>query len=541
MPFPPITFLTPTAGTAMSDVDVDAIPPNGAARLENLAVDNGLARSRQGFSAFLNTPNANRVIDILNIEFADRSVEAIRCSRTTSFRADYAANPNVWAQINQAAATPVVWTGADNDRFWGVLAPWTGEAKGRIVIGNGVDVVKSWTGGANFMTSIGGSAVAAKYGLVGPDARLFVAYTTEGGSARTQRVRWTVIGDASDWAGVGSGFIDIKAGTWPITALWLQHGRIYVGFSRAIAVLDPTGLATDAYGASVLVKDGTGPLGGLIQYDNNIAFLAGGGFKVFNGTTAQDIGPHLSKTLLERLNYGALDQITRYHDEARARVGWGLPLDNASTPTEIWWFHYNENRWEVDTLTHTALAAVTTTDTTSYDELAGTFDALAGTFDALSSSASARPVLVVGKNDGTTSQRDATAATDVGAAIPNLYISGAGRVLGLEGIIAGQRHAIDSDDFLVADKIEIDLLDRGSNYTIKADVSGDGGQTWTEMGQPTLVTAAAESARRRVTTKVYGRIPLKDRIQIRLTQVTAGAKWGWGKVSAWVDVIGRKP
>lgn len=523
----------PAAGVFLDTAPGD-VPPNAAKLLENLHLDSGYVLSRFGSVALLNTPDTKRVIDLFNLAFADRSVEILRCDRAQTYRQNSGVTPNVWSAITSAT-----WTGLDTDRFSALRAPWTGEPKGRILLCNGVDGPKSWTGGAAAAAAVGGASVPYKFAVVGPDGRLFVAGTTEGGTLRSQRVRWTVIGDASNWSGTGSGFLDLVDDAYEITAIWKQGGRIYIGKTKGIAVLVPTGIATDAYGYETVQTDGDGVFarGALVQYGNIVAFLSHTGFKAFDtGSLVPISDERVSEALLTRLNYGALDQVTSIVDATRRRVGWGLPLDGNFTPSEIWWYSFARNAWEIDLRPHTALSLYTGTDTTVIDELVGFIDGLAGTIDSLSSAAASKAQIIFGKEDGTTKLIDETLAADSGTGFVATYVSGALPVLGQS---SGQRQIAD-DDFLLLDRVALRLLDRGSTFTLTVEASGDGGATWSTVGNLTLTTTAAASARRIVEAFVTARVPLKDSVQVRIRNLTQSVLFGWTGGTVHVSTHGKK-
>lgn len=523
----------------MLDTDVRSMPNNGASRLENIRVDGRLARSRLGYSTLNGAPfDAKRVIDIFDRQFADGSGETIRCVRDATQRSSSGA----WATVTLDGA----WTANDVNRFWCVVAPFAAEAKGRIMIGNGTDILKTWQGGGATMAAYPGG-FASKFGIMGDDNRLILGGTTEGGTFFGQRVRWTIIaltnGAANDWTDPGSGALDLRNDQWPISGMWKQNGRTFVGKSRAICVLVPTGIATDAYGYETLQTNGEGlyARGSLVQYGNLVGFVTHRDIVIFDGVTLTPIlGPN-QITLTRRLNYAALDQITSVVDAQNNRVGWGLPLDGATTPTEIWWYELATGHWETDLIPHTALALSTTTSLITIDGLTGTDDALTGTMDQLSGSGAAKPFVIMGQAAGGTFQFDSTSKTDNGNLIPSVYVSPGYVPIGQQIIVNGRPRVIDENDFLVIDEISIRLLDMGDAYGVTVEASGDAGVTWTLVGTVGVAAGGGTFLRPRfVRGFVTGRIPVQDTAQIRLTNITSGARWGWTDVTVFMGILGEK-
>lgn len=533
-----VPFVAPARGVVL-DAEPGSVPQDAAKVLENLRVDGSYVRSRAGSSTLLNVPDTKRVVDLFNIAFADRSVESIRCDRAQTYRQDGSVTPNVWTAIGAAT-----WTGADSDRFAVLRAPWTGEPKGRIILCNGIDGPKSWTGAAAAASAIGGASVPFKFAVVGFDNRLFVLATTEAGSLRTQRVRWTVVGDASNWSGTGSGFLDLFDDAYEGTALWKQAGRIYVGKTKALCVLVPSGIATDAYSYETVQTDGDGVFcpRSLAQFGEIVAFISHTGFKSFDSASIVPLGDgRVSKALLDRLNYSALDQVTSLIDAARGRVGWGLPLDGAVVPSELWWYSFRTDSWEVDILPHSALSLYTNIDVTTIDELVGTIDAQTSTIDQLSAAAQAKAQIMVGFNDGKTRLIDDTVSADVGTGFTATYVTGNLPCVGREIEVApGQVRTIMDDDVLVLDRVALRLLDRGSTYTLTIEASGDGGATWQSVGGLTLTTGASESLRRSVEKFVTCRLTLGDSVQIRVRNSTLSVPFGWTSGNVHVKLGGKK-
>lgn len=533
-----VTIPVPAAG-AMLDFDPRTAPDGAALRLENIRVDGNMARSRRGYITLNGASfDSKRVIDLFDLLFADGTGETLRCVLDSTQRSVAGA----WSAVTLDTA----WTGPQTSRFWCVPIPFGAEAKGRIAIGNGVDTLKTWTGGAGVMTAYPGG-FPSRFGIVGDDNRLILGYTTETGQPYSQRVRWTVIaltnGGATDWTGTGSGALDLRNDQWPITGLWKQGGRTFVGKSRAICALNPTGIATDAYGYETLQTNGEGLFarGSLIQYGNLVAFVTHRGIVVFDGVTVTPILGQNQRTFTTRLNRQALDQITVAFDGKTGRVGWGLPLDGATTPTEIWWYSVADGHWEMDPIPHTAISLYSAVNTATIDSLAGTIDALAGTIDNLSGSGVNEPLLIIGTNFGTTYQFDNAAKTDIGLTIAATYISPAVVPVGRRVQIAGAPREIGEDDYVILDGVSARFLDRGDTYKVNLDVSGDGGFSWSSLGAADITTGGGTDTQpRQIRLSRTGRIPVKNAVQVRLTSPTSGVLWGWTDLTVSMDILGEK-
>lgn len=531
--------LPPPLGGAFLDSagNPRVIPPHGAARLQNFLLRAGYVRSRKGTTALFATPDTKPVLDLFNMAFGDGTVEIIRHDRAQS----YHVAANAWS-----AMTGATWTGSDNRRFWTTLAPFGSDAKGRILMNNGLDAIRTWDG--TTVVTLGANASPARFAVMADDGRLVTGYVVEGGVQRAQRLRWTTIGlvegDHTSWSATGSGALDLRADPWRLTGLWRQTGRIYVGKERAVCTLLPTGIATDAFSYETLSTNGEGLFarGSLIQFGELVFGMSHRTINLFDGLTFRDImGDRSRATLFQRLNYAALDQITSVVDAGNGRVGWGLPLDGAAFPTEIWWYDLLRDSWEMDAYPHTALSIFTNPNVITADQLTGLADALTGLADDLGGKASAKGVVMTGKQNGGTEQFDGSSNTDNGTPFVADYVGTA--ILPQQGekvTIAGQQRDLKENDFFVADEIVLTLLDLGSNYTVAVEVSGDG-RNFTLMGTTTVTTAGGtETAPIMVRKKVNGRVPVEKQIQVRVYNQTTGVAWGLADVTPKLDIVGRK-
>jgi len=516
------------------------IPPHGAARLQNMLLRAGYVRGRKGTTTAFAAPDTKAVIDLFNVAFGDGTVETIYHNRAQSYHA---------VSDALAAMAGATWTSDDKRRFWTLLTPFGSDAKGRILMNQGVDAIRTWDG--TTVVSLGANAIPARFAIMADDARLITAYTLETGTQRTQRVRWTTIGlvegDHTAWSATGSGALDLRADAWRITGLWRQGGRIYVGKERSICVLVPTGINTDAYGYETLMMNGEGVYAraSVIQFGELVFALSHRTINMFDGLTLRDVmGDRNRETLFRRLNYDALDQITSVVDAENGRVGWGLPLDGATFPTEIWWYDLLRDSWEMDVFAHTALSLYFNQNIITADGLSAAYgdpaNSLPGIADDLGGFASAKGAILAGKGNGGTEVFDGTSNNDNGSGVIGEYISTA-LVPQAEVVkIAGVDHTLKEDDYFVADEAVITLLDMGSSYTVTVEVSGDGA-TFSSLGTASVTTnGGTENAPKTVRKRINGRIPVEKQMQVRVYNQTTGVAWGFADMTLKVDIVGRK-
>lgn len=531
-----------------------AIPPDGAGYLSQLNVDDGVMRTRDGFSNFLDTPNTNVVIDLFNLRFNDGLTRALRCTAATGTSGatspiHYDTQPSTWSPVtldNTFGASGV-------SRFWAVVAPWASSIRGRIIASNNVKI-KQWTGNAidNMVDVAGG--FPSRYGIIGPDNRLIIADIVEGGSQQLQRIRGTVPalinGTAADWTDPGSFAYDLRSDPYPITGLFVIRGQLFIGKERAIVQAFSTGDALDPYSFATLSTKGQGLFipHSLVQYGNYAVFFTHDDVVLFDGVNLTSIGVPIWRQIFQRLNFSALDKITVEVDTEHKRVVWGVPLDNSLYPNALLKLNMADLTWSMDyPFSHSALMAYTGVDPTTYAELtalAGTYAGIPalGPYGNLTPSATPQSRLVVGRATGTTARSDPSVSSDSGgSSVLATYQSGALPVIGQQIIIDGKPRVIDATDQLVADEIVLNLLDRGANYTIAVLGTKNNGRTWELIANVSLTSvgipsdALAKVVQKRITCRyAFGDLPM-----IRFLGFN-GAKWGFAGGTIKIDVVGKR-
>jgi hypothetical protein len=534
---------------AFPDVAPRSIPRDGAALLRNLRLHGGLARSREGSSNLhLPFPNLNRIYDTFNLIFNNATVRVLRCTDATGTSGGTSAlhydTGSAWDDVILDNA----FTTVPGDRYWAVVAPWGASAVGRIIISNGRKI-KQWDGDPAATMADVVSGVPGRIGFMGPDNRLFVGNIVDTGETRLQEIAFTIPnltgGAGTDWTGTGSGRLRLRNDSWPISGGWVQYGRIFISKTRSIVALDPTGLVTDPYGFSPIITNGRGVYASrsLVQWGEAVSFLSADGFAAFDGTNVPEIvGP--SRSLLRRLNTNALENISSVYLEDDRIILWALPLDGATDPNEVWAFDVKTGGWSVDTaaLPRTSLSLYMNVDITYIAELVGNINVLAGFIAGLSGSISPKATVLYGSTFGVVTKSNPAASVDFFVSgYVSEYVSPALKPVGEEVGVAGQRHTITEDDYLILDQVRLTLLDLGSTYTLAVDTSGDGGRVWKEMGQVTMTTnAGTDLAPKMVEKRLAQRTSLGAQCQIRLRNITTGVPWGWEEIRVSLDVLGQQ-
>jgi hypothetical protein len=182
--------------------------------------------------------------------------------------------------------------------------------------------------------------------MLGCNNRLVLAFTNEAGVLHRSRLRWCVNGDFTDWAGIGSGFLDLDAPRSGTIIGTMQLGpRQWVCSERDIIELQATGSLSPVFQAGE-------PITGTIMWapwtwaaTEYFGFFVGtNDVYRWDGTTFTPLGLPVRKTLTAAVNdlggfqpdfQGAiLDEDSEY---------W-LNLGDGN----VWVYDYRSNRWYHD-------------------------------------------------------------------------------------------------------------------------------------------------------------------------------------------------
>lgn len=182
----------------------------------------------------------------------------------------------------------------------------------------GIDVVSYWDGiNANFITVTDVNAPAARY-IAEIANHLVTGYTTESGTTRPQRVRWSASGDLTDWTSFSAGVSDRLNNFGPITGL-VKQNQIGFGFQqKGIFQIIPTGIGTNPFFITDLGNRARGNIAplSLDVYDESHSFYLGSdNVYMFDGTTSNQIG---EAPLQGRIRQGAWGRIAT--DVASANI-----------------------------------------------------------------------------------------------------------------------------------------------------------------------------------------------------------------------------
>ena len=206
-------------------------------------------------------------------------------------------------------------------------------------------------GGANF-SDLTTAFRARNIAVVGDFVVASNTYDSSDGNV-PNRVRWSAIGDETDWtvsSSTLSDFRDLPTGG-PI--------RKVVGGETGIIVCDSAIYRMDYIGAPAVFKtdeilSGIGTLakGSVTKLGDSIFLLSRQGFLEItgNGTGINRIGAgKVDKTILADLDHGNLDRISATPDPVKNRIAWAYPNTSATSgrPNRIVVYDRNFDKWSL--------------------------------------------------------------------------------------------------------------------------------------------------------------------------------------------------
>ncbi len=332
------------------------IDAQSASAVQNFSIDRGILSKRYG------TAVRGAVIGGSGIEImAGREITIDGVKYNVRIGLDkieqYNAGTSAWVDI-----TGVDLTGAADNLIDTAVPLLSGSAI--LVIANGVDNLRKWTGTGN-TADLGGTPPVAKF--VQEYKTYLVCANIAGGVDIDQRVQWSDTANPEEWADGNAGAVDLVEDGEAITGLNVfsdyvcvhKKTSIYLGYlvsTQAVFRFDrkSTEVGTVANGSIVNLPTG------------QQIFLAIDGLHLFNGVTAPLIQSPINDEIRDGLNkeyaYKAWGLLVQDEDE----VWIGLPIGSQTRGETVYKYNYNTGVCYKDTRTNvnTAWTASTATGLT---------------------------------------------------------------------------------------------------------------------------------------------------------------------------------
>lgn len=417
----------------------------------------------------------------------------VRGSKTSLEK--YNTSTAAWDSISVSALT-----GGDDD----LLSFATVTEDGLLIITNGVDAVRKWTGSGN-TASLGGTPPKARYACY-LSPYLILAYTDDGTGAVPWQVQWCDTNDPETWVGGNSGSDLLSREPSPIQniARLNEYAAIYkkesLWLGRKVETSDifmfdcaKTGIGLAAPRA-------------FAEADGAQYFLGANDIYVWNGGQPQSIGGPVRDYLFAQLDRGKINRCFSVHARAYNEIWFFIVLSGQTWPTVIWKYNYKTGFWYYDTCDAlTAAINWEKTSTKTWDDMTETWDASIVTWDQ-SSTVAKWEETVLGMSTGYTSFVDESVANDLGVAVSAQFVTKAY-----------------TGDVLEFNKrwLQLDLWARGSSGAkLYVDYSIDGGSTWLNIAYDSstaYITLTAVTSMYRIYFDV-----ISDYIQFRFRNAESG-------------------
>lgn len=337
---PEYSYVGPFGGI-QTEVPIDKIGRTGFQEVQNVMFWKSQARNFPAFTA-LTAPSNEIIIGIADFF----NVNGVRLSVVWTPTKMYSYSSGIWTQITGAALTG----GAQQFMQWDAVGY-------KLYFSQQKDVVQVWDGITAGFVAASGSAVPGKY-VCELGFHLLVANTIEAGPTNApNRVRWTGIGDGTDWTSFSAGQTDLFNGLGPINGLARVYQAGYAFQQFGITQIIPTGnglapfqfipLGSRAKGS--ILPYGVASFGELVA-----AYVGKNDVYVFDGTESINIG---SKPIDGNRRLGARSRIfSDLFTTLEANI-YGIIMSGANGNNyesywifmpglnKAWVYHFDEASW----------------------------------------------------------------------------------------------------------------------------------------------------------------------------------------------------
>lgn len=418
---------------------------------QNFFVDRGLLTKRAGGS----TLGASLGEEIMaGVELVREGTNYnVRIGLDTMQR--YDVGSSAWVTISH---TPFTGTTAD---LFDVAIPLL-SGKQVLIVANGVDALRQWTGSGN-TTDLAGSPPVPKF--VQEYQSYLVCANIQGGTDIDTRVQWSDTANIENWSTGNSGERDLEEDGGDITGLNLfgnslsihKLTSIYLGYlvgTNSVFRFERKATGAGTCANSSIVNLPTGEQ----------IFLGTDGLRIFNGSTAPLIDSPINDEIRDGLNsafrHKAWGLLVKELDEA-----WiGVPIGSQETGETVYKFNYVNRVMYKDTRTNANFAwKASQSNSITWDDALGTWDSQTDRWNETSLTAGT-PLIYIGSNTGQTLYVNSLASSDDGVAFNAFWET---------------KDFEDENEKRLCRWEQLELWAKGG--TVKLEYSVNAGQTWTEV------------------------------------------------------------
>ena len=374
-----------------------------------------------------------------------------------------------------------------------------------IVVSNGVDKIRKWTGTGNNAV-LGGNPPLAKF-LCYMSPYLLLAHIDDGVNTNSCKLQWPDTGDPENWTTGNADSavlsnepspirniarLDSWAAVYKRDSLWLGRADDYDIF---IFTCEKTGIGL---AASRAFADVSGVHYFMSEMDGNI------GFHRWNGGIPEPIDKAVREEIAYRINMSKVNRCFSLHLSEYGEVWFFIVINGKSWPTEIWKYNYRNGFWYYDTCPEMTSAIIyQSVSGTVWDDVSEVWNNMLVSWNELMMIGDHETIM--GGSDGYTYKEDPLTANDDGVAVEAVFETGDFWVDALEHYKRWLR---------------LDFWGKGAGK-LYIDYSINEGANWTNIPYTSSQAYIDLSGTVYTKTEMYLDI-LSDKIRFRFRNATAG-------------------
>lgn len=368
-------------------------------------------RKRPGKALFGDVvSDATQIMGIGSLELSGGTKYLVRASKGKL--QVFNTSTEVWDSISNTD-----FTGGDED-FFSFAQDTESEL---LIVTNGFDVIRKWTGSGNNAVLGGGPPIAKYSTYLSP--YVLLANLTEGGNRYPWKIAWPNTADPENWTTGNSGEALLSSEPSPIQNISKlnEFVAVYKQNSLCLGVKVDT---SDVFQFDT-VRTGIGLSAprSFAQAEGWEYFMAANDFFRWNGVTIEPIGPRLRDEVFSRIDRSKINRCFALHIQELTEIWFFVVIVGNDWPTEIWKYNYRTGYWYYDTCDSLTCALKwERTNTIAWNDAEGTWDQQQSFWDSATTIANWEDI-IFGLSTGYCHNLDYTTTDDNGTAVDAHFIS----------------------------------------------------------------------------------------------------------------------
>lgn len=354
--------------------------------------------------------DSTQIMGYGRLELPSGSKYLVRASKAKLER--YNTSTSAWVSIANTA-----FTGGNEDFF----SFDTVTEDGLLIVTNGVDSIRKWTGSGN-NAALGGSPPKAKFcAYLSP--YLLLAHLTDGGDILPWAIDWCDTDAPEVWSGGNSGRNLRSSDSSPIQQIMKLNEFVAV-YKKDSLHLGYKVDTSDIFQFNP-IKTGIGLASSraIAEAEGYHYFMGATDFYRWNGIREESIGAALRDEVFSRVDRNKISRCFAVHVQELTEVWFFIIISGDSWPKEVWKYNYRNGFWYYDTCDSlTAAIKWERVNTVSWDDQTGSWDSQQAVWDAGTSIALWEDI-VFGNSAGYSLSLDYTTTNDNGSVVTGWFIT----------------------------------------------------------------------------------------------------------------------